>query len=292
MAKSMTGYGRSEVIDNERKFLVELKSVNNRYLDINIRMPRQFNPFEAKIRAELKKYMVRGKVDVFIGYEDLAEQGVAVRYNKKLAEEYMAHLNEIAADFGIVNNITASGLSGFPDVFTMEHVEEDEAMLWEPLSRALNEAAEQFAKARTAEGQFITDDLISKLDDMLESVDYIEKRAPQIITAYRERLREKVAEMLGDSHLDESRIMQEVVIYSDKICIDEELVRLHSHIRATKDALLSEDSVGRKLDFLAQEMNREANTILSKSDDVISADKAIELKTMIEKIREQIQNIE
>ncbi len=292
MAKSMTGYGRSEVIDNERKFLVELKSVNNRYLDINIRMPRQFNPFEAKIRAELKKYMVRGKVDVFIGYEDLAEQGVAVRYNKKLAEEYMAHLNEIAADFGIVNNITASGLSGFPDVFTMEHVEEDEAMLWEPLSRALNEAAEQFAKARTAEGQFITDDLISKLDEMQESVDYIEMRAPQIITAYRERLREKVTEMLGDSHLDESRIMQEVVIYSDKICIDEELVRLHSHIRATKDALLSEDSVGRKLDFLAQEMNREANTILSKSDDVISADKAIELKTMIEKIREQIQNIE
>ena len=292
MAKSMTGYGRSEVIDNERKFLVELKSVNNRYLDINIRMPRQFNPFEAKIRAELKKYMVRGKVDVFIGYEDLAEQGVAVRYNKKLAEEYMAHLNEIAADFGIVNNITASGLSGFPDVFTMEHVEEDEAMLWEPLSRALNEAAEQFAKARTAEGQFITDDLISKLDEMQESVDYIEMRAPQIITAYRERLREKVAEMLVDSHLDESRIMQEVVIYSDKICIDEELVRLHSHIRATKDALLSEDSVGRKLDFLAQEMNREANTILSKSDDVISADKAIELKTMIEKIREQIQNIE
>lgn len=292
MAKSMTGYGRSEVIDNERKFLVELKSVNNRYLDINIRMPRQFNPFEAKIRAELKKYMVRGKVDVFIGYEDLAEQGVAVRYNKKLAEEYMAHLNEIAADFGIVNNITASGLSGFPDVFTMEHVEEDEAMLWEPLSRALNEAAEQFAKARTAEGQFITDDLISKLDEMQESVDYIEMRAPQIITAYRERLREKVTEMLGDSHLDENRIMQEVVIYSDKICIDEELVRLHSHIRATKDALLSEDSVGRKLDFLAQEMNREANTILSKSDDVISADKAIELKTMIEKIREQIQNIE
>ena len=292
MIKSMTGFGRSEYTENDQKFTVEMKSVNNRYLDISIKMPRQLNCFESAIRTELKKYIQRGKVDVFIVYEDLSESNVSVRYNRKLAMEYYQRLCEMAQDFNMDNDVKISMLSRYPDVLVTEEEDPDSSALWEPLRKAIDQAAEAFAASRLREGEFLQKDLVSKLDAMLEHVDFITERAPAIVEAYRTGLYEKVREMLGEANIDENRILSEVTIYSDKVCVDEELVRLRSHITATREALLLEEGVGRKLDFIAQEMNREANTILSKSDDLEVSARAIELKTSVEKVREQIQNIE
>ncbi len=293
MAKSMTGYGRAEHVDKDRKFTVEIKSVNNRYLDINIRMPRIFNPFEADIKNELKNYITRGKVDVYIGFEDQSGTTTTLKYNKVLAGQYLQHLRELADDYGLPCDISATRLSSYPDVFTVEEEDPDNTTLWEPLKIALDEAAEAFLVARTREGDFITKDLNQKLDHMLENVEFISGRAPAIIERYQKQLHDKIAELVADTNIDDQRILQEVAIYSDKVCIDEELVRLRSHVEATRAELAKTDeSVGRKLDFLAQEMNRESNTILSKTDEVESANKAVELKTEVEKIREQIQNLE
>ena len=295
MVCSMTGFGRCEVTEGERKYTVELKSVNNRYLDINIKMPKKFNAFEADIRAELKKYMKRGKVDVFISYEDFSESDSKVKYNKAIAEEYLTYIREMAGDFGLDDDIRVSTLSRFPEVFTMEEEELDEKEVWSGIRKALDGAGEQFLGSREKEGKFLTDDLTEKLDTMLSNVEYIEKRSPEIISEYKGKLREKIQDLLDDKQIDESRLAMEVTLYADKVCVDEELTRLRSHIQATKDTLIKgddKDGIGRKLDFLAQEMNREANTILSKSTDLKISDTGIALKTDIEKVREQIQNIE
>ncbi|MBQ1291816.1 MAG: YicC family protein [Lachnospiraceae bacterium] len=292
MIRSMTGYGRSELVRGDLKFTVEMKSVNNRYLDISIKMPRQLNPFESAIKAELKKYMQRGKVDVFISLEDLAESNVTIRYNRTVAQQYLDHLRQMAEDFGLENDIKVSALSRYPDVLTMEEESPDTSDYWEPLREALDLAAQQFYEARTREGGFLRDDLLAKLDEMQENVEFITQRAPVIVETYRRQLYEKVSDLLQGTAIDEGRILEEVTIYSDKVCVDEELVRLRSHIEAVRTELSGDEGVGRKLDFIAQEMNRESNTILSKSDDLAVSDRAIELKTCVEKIREQIQNIE
>lgn len=295
MVSSMTGFGRSEVNFDNRRISVELKSVNNRYLDLGIKMPKMFNSLEADIRKELKLYMKRGKVDVFINYEDLTEADTKVQYNHDIAAEYMECLNKMSEDFGLQNDVRLSVLARFPDVLTMEAQEIDEKTLWEPLKKALDEACEQFASARAREGEFLKEDLNKKLDIMKQDVDYITERSPQIIEEYKAGLREKIEALLEDTQIDENRLAMEVTLFADKICVDEELVRLRSHIEAVRSALEEgddENGIGRKLDFLAQEMNREANTTLSKSTDILVSDKAIELKTTIEKIREQIQNIE
>ena len=295
MVCSMTGFGRSEVTEGQRKYIVELKSVNNRYLDINIKMPKKFNAFEAAIRSELKGYMKRGKVDVFVSYEDFSESESRVKYNKAIAQEYFGYLNEMASDFGLDNDVRISVLSRFPEVFTMEEEELDEEEVWSGIKRAINEAGKQFMESRAKEGEFLTTDLTAKLDGMLENVEYIAERSPEIIQEYKTRLREKIADLLEDKQVDENRLAMEVTIFADKICVDEEITRLRSHILATRDTLKSgddKDGIGRKLDFLAQEMNREANTILSKSTDLKISDRGIALKTDIEKVREQIQNIE
>ena len=292
MIRSMTGYGRSELQSDSCRIVVEIKSVNNRYLDINIKMPRHLNQLEAQIRAELKKYMKRGKVDVFIAYEDLTESNLTVKYNARIAEEYWKHFQTISEAFGIDNDVRVSALARFPDVFTMEEEPVDPEGIWENLEKALREAAQMFDDARIREGGFLRDDLLHKLDEMEGHVAFISGKAPQLIEAYRQSLQQKVAELLEASNIEESRIVQEVTIYADKVCVDEELVRLQSHIAATREELSREGSIGRKLDFIAQEMNRESNTILSKSDDREVSDHAIELKTSVEKIREQVQNIE
>ena len=240
MIKSMTGFGRAEVMEENRKFTVEIKSVNHRYFDVNIKMPKKLGFFESAIRNLLKEYMQRGKVDVFITYEDYNENNVA----------------------------------------------------WSVLEKALRQACEQFVASRITEGENLKKDLVEKLDEMLKNVDFIEERSPQILSDYRSRLEAKVKELLEDTQIDDGRIAAEVTIYADKICVDEETVRLRSHIQGTKDALEEGGSIGRKLDFIAQEMNREANTILSKANDLAISDTGIELKTNIEKVREQIQNIE
>ena len=292
MIKSMTGYGRAEYADEDLKIAVEIKSVNNRYLDIGIKMPRQLGMLEAGIRAELKKYISRGKVDVYITYEDLKEANMQVKYNSKIAGEYLKYLRQMAQEYGLDNDIRVSTLSKYPDVLTMEEEPMDPVQLWDRLRAVVDEAAENFREARVREGEFLRNDLIGKLNEMQGHVDFITERSPQIIAAYRQRLCDKVKELIGDAVIDDSRIVQEVTIYADKVCVDEELVRLQSHIKATREALDGSEGIGRKLDFIAQEMNRESNTILSKSDNLEVSDRAIELKTTVEKVREQIQNIE
>jgi len=292
MIKSMTGFGRCEVSEAERKFTVEMKSVNHRYLDVNIKMPKKLNFFESAIRNFLKKYMERGKVDIFITYEDMTENRMALRYNSDLATEYFNYMQQMSQEFGLPNDISISRLSRYPEVFVMEEQTIDEKELWAVLEKALTGACEQFVQTRITEGENLKDDIFGKLDGMLTKIDFIEERSPQIIAEYRAKLEEKVRELLGDTQMDESRIATEVVIFSDKICTDEETVRLRSHIDHMKATLEAGGSMGRKLDFIAQEMNREANTTLSKANDIQVSNVAIDLKTEIEKIREQIQNIE
>ncbi|MGN1197543.1 MAG: YicC/YloC family endoribonuclease [Acetatifactor sp.] len=292
MIKSMTGFGRCEVAENNRKFTVEMKAVNHRYLDVNIKMPKSLNFFESAIRTELKNYISRGKVDVFITYEDFSEKTSSVRYNKELAKEYLTYLNSMAEDFGLDNDIRVSTLSKYPEIFVMEEAGIDEEELWKGVREAVDGAAEMFVKSRITEGENLKNDLIEKLDNMLKLVDFISERSPQIVTEYRRRLEDKVKELLGDNTVDEARLLTEVTIFADKVCVDEEIVRLRSHIETAKNALQEGGSIGRKLDFIAQEMNREANTTLSKSNDLEISNCAIELKTEIEKVREQIQNIE
>ena len=292
MLKSMTGFGRCEQVTDQYKISVEMKAVNHRYLDLGIRMPKKFSRFENAVRTFLKEYVKRGKVDLFISFEDYTESELCVRYNQRLAEEYVDCFKKMEEAFGLPNDMTVSALARLPEVLTMEQVPEDEERLWEILSGALKEAAENLVHSREAEGEHLRQDLLEKLNYMEGLVAFIEERAPVILKEYRARLEDKVKELLYGSSIDEGRIAAEVVIYADKICVDEETVRLRSHIDSTKRELMQGENVGRKLDFIAQEMNREANTILSKSSDPAISDQAIALKTEIEKIREQIQNIE
>lgn len=292
MIKSMTGFGRCEVQEGQRKITVEMKSVNHRYLDVAIKMPKKLNFFEAAIRSELKNFIQRGKVDLFINYEDYTQTNVCVKYNRELAAEYLKYLNQMAEEFSLDNDVRVSALSRYPEVLTMEEQTADEEKLWKLLEQAIKGAAQGFVETRIKEGENLKNDLIEKLNGMLGHVDFITERSPQIIAEYRQKLRDKVKDLLEDSKVDENRLLTEVTIFADRVCVDEELVRLRSHIEATKEALIQGGSIGRKLDFIAQEMNREANTILSKSSDLEISNRGIELKTEIEKVREQIQNIE
>lgn len=292
MIRSMTGFGRCEITEGDRKFTVELKGVNHRYLDVNIRMPKKLNFFENSIRNLLKQYAQRGKVDIFITYEDLSENQVALKYNEALAKEYLSYFKQMQESFDLDDDIRVSTLSRCPEVLTMEEQVVDEEELWNGLEKALKGAFEQFVETRTVEGENLKKDIIAKLDEMTELVDDIEARSPEIIKEYRAKLENKVKELLEDAQIDESRLVAEVVIFADKICTDEETVRLKSHFKHMKSTLEATEGIGRKLDFIAQEMNREANTILSKANDLEVSNHAIDLKTGIEKVREQIQNIE
>ncbi|WWR14980.1 YicC/YloC family endoribonuclease [Lachnospiraceae bacterium JLR.KK008] len=292
MIKSMTGFGRCEFSEGERKFTVEMKAVNHRYLDVNIKMPKKLGLFESAVRGLLKDYIGRGKVDVFITYEDFTESNVCVKYNRAIAGEYVRYLRQMAEEFALEDDVRVSTLSRYPEVFGMEEQAVDEEQLWKGLEQAVRGAADGFVRTRVTEGENLKKDLLDKLDNMTAGVDVIAARSPHIIAEYKEKLKEKVQELLEDTKVDETRLLTEVTIFADKVCVDEELVRLRSHIAQTREALTAGGSVGRKLDFIAQEMNREANTILSKTTDIEISNHAIDLKTEIEKVREQIQNIE
>lgn len=288
----MTGFGRSEIVNDERKIVVEIKAVNHRYCDMNVKLPKKLNYFENNIRNLLKTYIQRGKVDVFVFYEDYTKSNVCVKYNKDIAAEYIAYLDSMAKDFNIENNVNTTLIGRFPEVFTLEEQPGDEDEIWGYLKEAVEEAATKFVESRIKEGDNLKADLIAKLDNMLSMVSVIEAKSPEIIADYKQRLTEKVGELAANTQIDEQRIATEVVIYADKVCVDEEIVRLKSHIEGTKQILEEGGAVGRKLDFIAQEMNREANTTLSKSTSLEISDIGIDLKTEIEKVREQIQNIE
>ena len=292
MIKSMTGFGRSEIVKGNRKISVEIKSVNHIYLEAGIKMPKKLNVFESRMRDLLKKYATRGKIDIFINYEDDSESQVNLKFNQNIADEYMAIFNNMSEKYNLKNDMTVGGLARFPEVITMDEVQEDEEELWHFIEEAMKAALEQFVNTRILEGENLKKDLLGKLDHMEELVAFVEKRSPEIMKEYRSKLESKVKELLGDTTIDESRIATEVIIYADKICVDEETVRLRSHIEHARKCLNEEGGIGRKMDFIAQEMNREANTTLSKANDIEISNAAIDLKTEIEKVREQIQNIE
>lgn len=292
MVKSMTGFGHAEAVSEKRKLTVEMKSVNNRYLDVNIRMPKKFSAFEAQVRNVLKEYVSRGKVDVFISEETFAEGAGEVVLNTALAKQYMDACNSISSELGIDGQVKITDIARFPDVITVREPETDEDELWAEIEEVVRACAEKFNAARIAEGERLRADLTEKLHQMESNVAYIEEHEPQIMADYRARLMKKLSDIIEDRTIDENQLATALIIYSDKICTDEETVRLKSHIIQMIDELGKDESVGRKLDFLAQEMNRESNTILSKAGDLATSNVGIELKTEVEKIREQIQNIE
>lgn len=288
----MTGFGRCEELSEERKIIVEMKAVNHRYLDLSIKIPKKLSFFDAGIRNLLRQDISRGKVDVFITYEDYTENNVCVKYNEDIAKEYFTYLQKMSETFQIENDIKVSGLSRYPDVFTLEEQTVDENELWKLIEKAVKTASTRLVESRINEGDSLKNDINKKLETMLEVVNYIEERSPKIVSDYRQKITAKVNELLGDTKIEESILATEVIIYADKTCVDEEIVRLKSHIETMKMTLDNGIEIGRKLDFIAQEMNREANTILSKVNDIDISNRAIDLKTDIEKIREQIQNIE
>lgn len=292
MIKSMTGFGRSEFSNDKYSISFEVRSVNHRYMDLSVKLPRKLGFFEAKIRKVIKEYAQRGKVDVFLTFESFSGGEGALRCDFELAKKYLEDMNRLAEELGMDNDIRLSALARFPEVFSISESGIDEDELAVTLEKVFREAAANFNISRTKEGESLKADLLDKLQIMKKDVAKIEERAPFIIKEYQDKLRDKVSDFLENAQIDENRIVAEVTIYADKVAVDEELVRLNTHIAAMEKELLSDGAVGRKLDFIAQEMNREANTTLSKSTDIEITDYAIELKTLIEKIREQVQNLE
>lgn len=288
----MTGYGRYEAENEESRLVVEIKSVNHRYCDISIRLPKILNPYENLIRKQLKEKISRGKVDVFITYENIAHGEDSIAYHPDMARAYVNLIRQLSDDFSLKPGLDAAMLSRYPDVYTMEENHIDEDKLQKLVETTVEGALLQFLKSRETEGELLKNDLLNKLTLLEDVTNQIEKRSPQVFTDYKERLTAKIKETLADNKLDESVLATELVIYADKICVDEELVRLKSHIQHMREILETEETVGRKLDFMTQELNREANTTLSKANDIIIADLGIILKTEIEKFREQIQNLE
>ena len=292
LIKSMTGFGRSEMVTEQCKITVEIKAVNHRYCDLNIKMPKKLNILENAVRGAIKKAVHRGKLDVYIGYEDLSEHAACVQLNKELGREYYRALSELSEELGIDNDASAVRIARMPEVLMLSEAQLVPEEVEETLLLAVGQALSQFMESRVREGEQLKEDILRKLHGMTGNISAIEERYPQMVSDYRKKLTDKVKELLADSNVDESRIATEVVIYADKICVDEETVRLRSHITNMEDELTRGGNVGRKLDFIAQEMNREANTILSKANDITVSNMAIDLKTEIEKIREQVQNIE
>ena len=293
MIKSMTGYGRARQELHKRDITVEVRSVNNRYLDCTVKMPRMYAFAEDAVKKHVQQAVSRGKVDVFITVDATAADVVKVAVNRELAAQYAAALGELSDVCGTADYRPApETLARFPDVLTVTKADEDLETVSADLCAVLDEALAAYNDMRAVEGQKLAEDISNRLDAIERYTGQVEMRSPETVAEYRAKLEEKVKELLAVAAIDESRIAAEVTIYADKICVDEEMVRLHSHIDATRKELEAGGSVGRKLDFIAQEMNREANTTLSKSSDLEICDKAIALKTEIEKVREQIQNIE
>lgn len=292
MVRSMTGFGRGEYIQDDRKFTIEIKSVNHRYCDINVRMPRKISFLENNVRNYIKNKLSRGKVDVYISYEDHSEKKDNIRFNEELTKEYLSHFEYISNTFNLDNDIKVSHMTRYPDVLTIEEQQDDEDVLWNILSKAIEIAITKMISTRETEGELLKKDIIYKLNNMIEELNIIKEKTPLVVEEYKLKLESRINELMDNVTIDESRLAMEVAVFADKSCIDEEIVRLESHIQHFKNTFDTNQPIGRKLDFLAQEMNREANTILSKANSINISNQAIELKTEIEKIREQIQNIE
>ena len=292
MIKSMTGYGRGEAVLNGRSIVVELRSVNNRYLDCSVRLPRAYVFAEEGIKSKVKSATSRGKVDVFVTVESTQADAVAVAVNKPLAESYLKAFAELAEVYGIPNDVTVSSLTRFADVLTVEKVPQDQDALAADLFSVVDMALADYDKMRCTEGDKLREDLLSKLAKLEAYVDQVEQLSPQTVKAYHEKLLSKLQEVLGNTQIEVSRILTEAAIFADKVAVDEETVRLRSHIAQFRSMLAEGGIVGRKIDFLIQEMNRETNTIGSKCTDLSISHIVVDMKSEIEKLREQVQNIE
>lgn len=290
--RSMTGYGRGEQIAEERKFTVEMKSVNHRYLDLNIKLPRSLASLEDKIKKRIMRDVFRGKTDVFISFESFSAADVEVKLNEALAAAYLEKLNLLEEKFGLQGGDKLELAAKFPDVITAEKAQQEEAVIWDALLPALDEAVEKFIAMRQREGENLKKDILLKGERIRALVAEVKERSPLVVLEYREKLQNRLKELMDGVEIDPQRIAAEVAIFADKSCVDEEITRLESHLLQLKDILENGGQVGRKLDFLVQEMNRESNTIASKANDIQIGRATIELKSEIEKIREQVQNME
>ena len=292
MIKSMTGFGRSMKELDGYVITVEIKSVNHRYFEFSSRVPRQYGFLEEKLKSYINACVARGKVECFVGIEALNTEAADVVVNHTLAKAYLSALDELKTTYGLRDEPDAVTVSRFPDVLAVRKAEEDEEKLWGYVRTVCEEAVAKFIAMREREGEKLRDDVASRGQTILDCVSFIEERSPQTVKEYNDKLIERVHELIGDVSLDESRIIQEVAIYADKVAVAEETVRLRSHIEQLNEFIQSDEPVGRKMDFLVQEINRECNTIGSKANDVAIARKVVAMKAEVEKIREQIQNIE
>lgn len=292
MIKSMTGYGKSEQTIDSLNVTVEIKSVNHRYFEFSARVPREYGFLEEKLKKYCNSLITRGKVECYVSVEDLEEREMEVNVNETLAAGYVKALKELSERFGLKDDISAVTLSRYPDVITLHKASEDEERIWNAVKTVAETAVSKFIEMRETEGSKLRGDILSRADYIIECVEFIEGRSPETVREYNEKLKQRMKELLGDAAVDEQRLLNEAAIYADKIAVDEETVRLRSHISQLREFMNSSEAIGRKLDFLVQEINREANTIGSKAQDVDIAKKVIALKAEVEKIREQVQNIE
>lgn len=292
MIKSMTGYGRSEQTIDSLNVTVEIKSVNHRYFEFSARVPREYGFLEEKLKKYCNSLITRGKVECYVSVEDLEERDMEVNVNETLAAGYVKALKELSERFGLKDDISAVTLSRYPDVITLHKASEDEERIWNAVKTVAETAVSKFIEMRETEGSKLRGDILSRADYIIECVEFIEGRSPETVREYNEKLKQRMKELLGDAAVDEQRLLNEAAIYADKIAVDEETVRLRSHISQLREFMNSSEAIGRKLDFLVQEINREANTIGSKAQDVDIAKKVIAIKAEVEKIREQVQNIE
>lgn len=292
MIKSMTGYGKSEQTIDSLNVTVEIKSVNHRYFEFSARVPREYGFLEEKLKKHCNSLITRGKVECYVSVEDLEEREMEVNVNETLAAGYVKALKELSERFGLKDDISAVTLSRYPDVITLHKASEDEERIWNAVKTVAETAVSKFIEMRETEGSKLRGDILSRADYIIECVEFIEGRSPETVREYNEKLKQRMKELLGDAAVDEQRLLNEAAIYADKIAVDEETVRLRSHISQLREFMNSSEAIGRKLDFLVQEINREANTIGSKAQDVDIAKKVIAIKAEVEKIREQVQNIE
>ena len=292
MLKSMTGYGRAERTLDGRTITVELRSVNNRYLDCSVRMPRLYLFAEEGFKAQVQKNISRGKVDVFINLEGTGSQALAVSVNRPAADGYYAALRDLADLYGLDKEIPVSLLSRFPEVLLVEKAEDDAEQVAGEIGETLARALEDFDQMRTREGARLEADILNRAAAIEALVEQVKARSPETVSEYRAKLEERMREVLANAQLDPARILTEAAIFADKVAVDEETVRLTSHIAQLREMLAQGGAIGRKLDFLIQEFNREANTIGSKCSDITIARYVVDIKAEIEKIREQVQNVE
>lgn len=292
MIKSMTGFGRAQETVDGMTVTVELKSVNHRYFEFTAKVPRTYGFLEEKLKSFLNARVSRGKMECYVSIENLEESDMEVVVNPSLAKGYVDALRTLSETFGLKEDYSAISIAKFPDVLTLRKAPADEEKIWNAVQKVTELAVERFVTMRETEGEKLRADILSKADTILEHVAFVESRSPQTVREYHEKLRQRMEELLENTQVDEQRLLTEAAIFADKVAVDEETVRLRSHISQLREFLNADEPIGRKLDFLVQEMNRESNTIGSKAQDVEIAKQVIAIKAEVEKIREQVQNIE